>query len=42
LKALAIAKKMVLNVKKLLNIGVGLVLKRKGGKKRCEQKERQI
>jgi hypothetical protein len=33
---------MVFNVKKLLNVGVGLTLRRKGGKNHCEQNERQI
>jgi hypothetical protein len=35
-------KNMVFNVKKLLNIGVGLMLRRKGGKNQCERNERQI
>jgi hypothetical protein len=36
------SKKMVVNVKKLLNVGVGWALRRKGGKKRCERNEQQI
>jgi hypothetical protein len=33
---------MVFNVKKVLNVGLGLTLWRKGGKIRCERNERQI
>jgi hypothetical protein len=33
---------MVFKVKKLLNIGVGLMLWQKGGMKQCEWNERQI
>jgi hypothetical protein len=33
---------MVFNVKKLLNVGLCLELRRKGGKNQCEQNERQI
>jgi hypothetical protein len=33
---------MVFDVKKLLNVGVGLTQWQKGGKKRCERKEQQI
>jgi hypothetical protein len=36
------SKNMVFNVKKLLNVGVGLTLRQKGGKNQCEQNERQI
>jgi hypothetical protein len=36
------SKNIVFNVKKLLNVGVGLTLRRKGGKNRCERNERQI
>ncbi len=36
------SKNMVFNVKKLLNIGLGLALQRKGGKNQCERNERQI
>jgi hypothetical protein len=33
---------MVFNVKKLLNVGMGLTLRRKSGKNRCEWNELQI
>jgi hypothetical protein len=33
---------MVFNVKKLLNVGLGLTLRRYGGKNRCERNERQV
>jgi hypothetical protein len=41
-EGLTIAKKMIVNVIKLLNVGVGRALRRKGGKKRCERNEQQI
>jgi hypothetical protein len=41
-KGLSNSKNMVFNVKKLLNIGVGLVLQQKGGKNRCKRNEWQI
>ncbi len=34
------SKNMIFNVKKLLNVGLGLTLRRKGGKNRCERNER--
>ncbi len=36
------SRNMVFNVKKLLNVGVGLTLRRKGGKNRWERNKRQI
>jgi hypothetical protein len=36
------SKNMVLKMKKLLNIGVGLMLWQKGGMKQCEWNEHQI
>jgi hypothetical protein len=41
-EGLSNSKNMILNVKKLLNVGLGLRLWRKGGKNRCERNERQI
>jgi hypothetical protein len=41
-KGLSNSKNMVFNVKKLLNVGLGLTLRRNGGKNRCEQNEQQI
>jgi hypothetical protein len=41
-EGLSNSKNMILNVKKLLNVGLGLRLRRKGGKNRCERNERQI
>jgi hypothetical protein len=41
-KGLSNTKNMVFNVKKLLNIGVGLTLWRKGRKNRFDQNEQQI
>jgi hypothetical protein len=41
-EGLSNSKNMVFNVKKLLNVGVGLTLQWKGGKNRCEQNEWQI
>jgi hypothetical protein len=41
-KGLSNSKNMVFNVKKFLNIGVGLMLLRKGGKNQCKQNEWQI
>jgi hypothetical protein len=41
-EGLSNSKNMILNVKKLLNIGLGLALRRKGGKNQCERNERQI
>jgi hypothetical protein len=41
-EGLSNSKNMVFNVKKLLNIGLGLALWRKGGKNRSEGNERQI
>jgi hypothetical protein len=42
LEGLSNSKNMVFNVKKLLNVGLGLTLRRNGGKNRCERNERQI
>jgi hypothetical protein len=33
---------MVFNVKKLLNVGLGLALRPNGGKNRCKRNEQQI
>jgi hypothetical protein len=41
-EGLSNSKNMVFNVKKLLNVGLGLALRRNGGKNRCERNERQI
>jgi hypothetical protein len=41
-EGLTIAKKIIVNVKKLLNVGVGRALRRKGGKRRSERNEQQI
>ncbi len=41
-EGLSNSKDMVFNVKKLLNVGLGLTLRRNGGKNRCERNERQI
>jgi hypothetical protein len=41
-EGLSNSKNMDFNVKKLLNVGVGLTVWRKGGKQRCERNERQI
>jgi hypothetical protein len=41
-EGLSSSKNMVFNVKKLLNVGLGLTLWRKGGKNRCKQNEQQI
>jgi hypothetical protein len=41
-EGLSNSKNMVVNVKKLLHVGVGLTLRRKGGKNRWERNERQI
>jgi hypothetical protein len=35
-EGLSKSKNMVFNVKKFFNVGVGLTLMRKGGKKQCE------
>ncbi len=42
LEGLSNSKNIVFNVKKLLNVGLGLALRQKGGKNRCERNERQI
>jgi hypothetical protein len=36
------SKNMVFNVKKLLNVGVDLTLRQKGGKNQCKRNEWQI
>jgi hypothetical protein len=36
------SKNMVFNVKRLLNVGLGLILQQKGEKNRCERNEWQI
>jgi hypothetical protein len=36
------SKNMILNVEKLLNVGLGLALQRKGGKNQWGRNERQI
>ncbi len=41
-EGLSNSKNMIFNVKKLLNVGLGLTLRRKGGKNRFERNERQI
>jgi hypothetical protein len=41
-EGLSNSKNMVFNVKKLLNVGLGLALRRNSGKNRCERNERQI
>ncbi len=41
-EGLSNSKNMVFNVKKLLNVGLALTLRRNGGKNRCERNERQI
>jgi hypothetical protein len=41
-EGLSNSKNMIFNVKKLLNVGLGLRLRRKGGKNRCERNEWQI
>jgi hypothetical protein len=41
-EGLSNSKNMFVNVKKLLNVGMGLTLRRKGGKNQCERNERQI
>ncbi len=41
-EGLSNSKNMVFNVLKLLNVGVGLTLWRKGRKNQCEWNERQI
>jgi hypothetical protein len=41
-EGLSNSKNMVFNVKKLLNVGLGLTLGRNGGKNQCEQNEQQI
>jgi hypothetical protein len=41
-EGLSNSKNMVFNVKKLLNVGLGLTLRPNGGKNRCERNERQI
>jgi hypothetical protein len=41
-EGLSNSKNMVFNVKKLLNVGLGLTLRRNGGKNQCEQNEQQI
>jgi hypothetical protein len=41
-EGLSNSKNMVFNVKKLLNGGLGLTLRRNGGENQCERNERQI
>jgi hypothetical protein len=41
-EGLSNSKNMVFNVKKLLNVGLGLTLRRNSRKNRCERNERQI
>ncbi len=41
-EGLSNGKNMIFNVKKLLNVGLGLTLRRKGGKNRFKRIERQI
>jgi hypothetical protein len=41
-EGLSNSKIMVFNVKKLLNVGLGLTLQQNGEKNRCELNERQI
>jgi hypothetical protein len=41
-EGLSNSNNMVFNVKKLLNSGLGLMLRRNGGENQCEQNEQQI